>query len=44
MNKEFKIRKSWVSVGAGKQLAIGISVSKYSFNIDLFCFWITIEF
>ena len=44
MNKEFKIRKSWVSVGISKRFAIGIAISKYSMDIDLICLWITVEF
>jgi hypothetical protein len=44
MTKEFKIGKFWLIVGVSKRFAIGISISKYSMDIDLICFWITVEF
>jgi hypothetical protein len=44
MNKEFKINGFWVSVGVGKRFSIGFCIDKYCLNIDLICFWVSVEF
>lgn len=30
-------------LGYSKRIAFGISIDKYSFNIDFLCFWFAIE-
>lgn len=42
-SKTFKIGKFWVSVGMGKRLALAISIDKYMFNLDILCFWLSVE-
>ena len=42
-SRTFKLKKAWVSIGFGKRLAFGFSLDKYAFNLDLFCFWLSIE-
>jgi hypothetical protein len=44
MNKEFKVGKKWVSIGASKRrFAIGFAISPWSIDIDFLWFWIGVE-
>ena len=42
-SKTFKFGKFCVSIGMSKRLALAISIDKYSFNLDILCFWLSIE-
>jgi len=42
---EFKVRNSWVYIGASwTRFGLGISISKYSLDIDLGFVWVGVEF
>jgi len=45
MNKEIRFNKFYLSFGYTLQhIALGFSLDKYHFSIDLLFFWIVIEF
>lgn len=42
--KEFKVFKTWIHIGWNlKRLAVGFSIDRFSFNLDLGPFWFGIE-
>jgi len=44
MTKEFRIRKSWVAIGAGPFFGLGLYIDRYHFHIDLVCIYLSIEY
>ena len=43
MIKEYYVNRKSISFGYSKRFGIGISIDKYTFNIDFLCFWFAIE-
>ena len=39
-----KTEKIWVHVGWSKQLALGIKITPWSFDLDILCFYIAVEY
>ena len=44
MIKELHFYGKWFQFGMTSRLALGISISKYSFDLDILCFYFVIEF
>jgi hypothetical protein len=44
MYKEIKLKNTWINYGGSfKRFALGFSIDRYSVNLDLLWFWISIE-
>ena len=43
MIKEYYVNRKSIIFGYSKRFGIGISIDKYTFNIDFLCFWFAIE-
>ena len=42
--KDIRINKKyWLQIGVSNRFAIGLSIDKYYINLDLICFFITLE-
>lgn len=44
MNKEFRVRNSWVIIGVGKFFGLGFYIDRWHITIDLFFIYLSIEY